>query len=146
MLQVYVIYFIGCIAPLFLYKENKLAAKVGFGIASFASGYGVICFLTNLNSTKEIVFGKEFLFNPHFVLDPIGIFFSFVITLIALAASIYGIQYSQEYEKKGSLGVMAGLFNLFVLAMLLVISSANVFWFYDFLGTYDYCLILSNLF
>jgi hydrogenase-4 component B len=145
--QVYIIYLIGCVVSLLLYKENKIAAKVGFGLSSIASGYGVFYFFSNLGVTQEFVLPKVFLFNPHFVLDPVGNFFSFVITLIALAASVYGIQYSQEYEKKGSLGVMASLFNLFVVAMLLVVSSANVFWFmifWELMTIVSYFLICFN--
>ena len=129
MTQVYLLYLLGCVVSLFLYKQNKIAAKVGFGISSIASGYGIFYFLMNLSGTDSFSLGENLLYNPTFSLDPLGNFFSFVVTLIAFASSIYAIQYTEEYAKKGSLAVMAFLFNAFILAMLLVLSASDVFWF-----------------
>ena len=129
MTQVYLLYLFGCVVSLLLYKQNRLAAKVGFSISALASGYGIVYFLANLGETTSFTLGKNLLYNSVFTLDPLGNFFSFVITLIAFASSVYAIQYTQEYEKKGSLAVMAALFNMFILSMLMVISASNVFWF-----------------
>ncbi|NKQ41497.1 MAG: hydrogenase 4 subunit B [Sulfurovum sp.] len=147
MAQVYLLFLVGCVVSILLYKKNELAAKVGFSIAAVSSLYGIIYFLSNLGVTSEMNFGNDFLFNPHFVLDPIGNFFSFVICLIAFAASVYAIQYSQEYAKKGSLAVMAMLYNLFIVSMLLVIAAANVFWFmifWEVMTVVSYFLICFN--
>lgn len=129
MTHVYLLYLFGSIVSLLLYKQNRLASKVGFGISSIASGYGIFYFLTNLGGTSSFSLGENLLYNPTFSLDPLGNFFSFVITLIAFASSVYAIQYSESYEKKGSLAVMAALFNLFILSMLMVVSASDVFWF-----------------
>ncbi len=147
MIQVYLLFLAGCIISMFLYKQNETAAKVGFTISAVASFYGVIYFFTNLGSTSEFSLGNDFIFNPHFALDPVGNFFSFVICLVAFASSVYAIQYSQEYAKKGSLAVMAALFNLFIVSMLLVISAANVFWFmifWEVMTVVSYFLICFN--
>ena len=129
MTHVYLLYLIGCVVSLLLYKQNKIAAKVGFSISAVASGYGIFYFLMNLSGTDSFSLGKNLLYNPTFSLDPLGNFFSFVVTLIAFASSVYAIQYTEEYAKKGSLAVMAALFNSFILAMLLVLSASDVFWF-----------------
>lgn len=129
MTHVYLLYLFGSIVSLLLYKQNKLASKVGFGISTIASGYGIFYFLTNLGGTSSFLLGENLLYNPTFSLDPLGNFFSFVITLIGFASSVYAIQYSESYEKKGSLAVMAALFNLFILSMLMVVSASDVFWF-----------------
>lgn len=129
MTHVYLLYLLGCVVSLLLYKQNKIAAKIGFSISAIASGYGVFYFLMNLSGTDSFSLGENLLYNPTFSLDPLGNFFSFVVTLIAFASSIYAIQYTEEYEKKGSLAVMAALFNSFILAMLLVLSASDVFWF-----------------
>lgn len=129
MTQVYMIYLVGCVVSLLLYKKNNLAAKVGFSISALASFVGVLYFLINIGETSTYIFSEQLLYSPNFTLEPVGNFFSFVISLIALASSIYAIQYSQEYEKKGSLAVMACLFNAFILSMLLVVSASDVFWF-----------------
>ena len=129
MTHVYLLYLLGCVVSLLLYQQNKIAAKIGFSISAIASGYGVFYFLMNLSGTDSFSLGENLLYNPTFSLDPLGNFFSFVVTLIAFASSIYAIQYTEEYEKKGSLAVMAALFNSFILAMLLVLSASDVFWF-----------------
>lgn len=131
MTLVYIFYIIGCVVSLLLYKQNKIAGKIGFSISAIASGYGVFYFLVNIAETTTFKI-EGLLYNPSFTLDPIGNFFSFVICLIALASSVYAIQYTQEYEKKGSLAVMAALFNLFILSMLMVVSASDVFWFMIF--------------
>ncbi|AXX87683.1 hydrogenase-4, transmembrane adaptor [Malaciobacter marinus] len=132
MTQVYFLYVIGCIISLLLYKQNKIAAKVGFSISAIASAYAVFYFLVNLEQTVSINMFESLLYSPKLVLNPLGNFFSFVVSLVSLASSIYAIQYSGEYEKKGSLAVMAGLFNAFILSMLLLIASSDVFWFIIF--------------
>lgn len=129
---VYILYLIGAIVSVAFYKSPRFGAQMGFGMAAVASGYGAIYFISHIAQVSAFSLSEVFLFNLHFEIDPVGSFFSFVVTLISLAASVYAIQYSQEYEKKGNVSVMALLFNLFILSMLLVLSVANVFWFMIF--------------
>ncbi|MGB5917931.1 proton-conducting transporter membrane subunit [Arcobacter sp.] len=132
MTQVYFLYLIGCVISLLLYKQNRIAGKVGFSISAIASAYAVIYFLMNLGQTSSFSMFESLLYSPTFILNPLGNFFSFVVSLVSLASSVYAIQYSQEYENKGSLAVMASMFNAFILSMLLLISSSDVFWFIIF--------------
>ncbi|MGB9801879.1 MAG: hydrogenase 4 subunit B, partial [Arcobacter sp.] len=124
MTQVYFLYLIGCVISLLLYKQNRIAGKVGFSISAIASAYAVIYFLMNLGQTSSFSMFESLLYSPTFILNPLGNFFSFVVSLVSLASSVYAIQYSQEYENKGSLAVMASMFNAFILSMLLLISSS----------------------
>lgn len=147
MTLVYILYLLGSVVSLLLYKQNKLASKIGFGFSSIASGYGIFYFLTNIGGRSSFSLSETLLYNPTFSLDPLGNFFSLVITLIAFASSVYSIQYTEEYEKKGSLAVMAALFNSFILAMLLVVSASNVFWFmvcWELMTVLSYFLICFN--
>ena len=145
--MVYALYLLGAFVSIVLYKENSAASKIGFSISALASALGVFHFLFTISSPEHLQIGGNFLFNPHFSLDPLGKFFSFVISLIALASSVYSIQYAEEYTKKGSIGVMSFLFNSFILSMLLVIASANVFWFmvfWELMTLISYLLICFN--
>jgi len=54
-------------------------------------------------------------------------FFSFLISLVAFAVSLFSFDYAKFYEKKANLAVFASLFNAFILSMLLVVASDNVF-------------------
>jgi hydrogenase-4 component B len=132
MAQIYILYLIGCVISLLMCKQGRLAAKVGFGITAVASAYGIFYFLVHLGDTISIALWSNLLYEPKLTLHPLGNFFSFVISLVSLASSIYAISYCVEYEKRGNLGVMAALFNVFIVSMLLVLSSSDVFWFMIF--------------
>jgi len=129
MTDVYLLYVLGSVVSLLLYKYNSIASKIGFGISTVASGYGAYYFFMHIGETAHFSTNIALLYNPTFSIDPVSNFFSFVITLIAFASSMYAIQYAEGYASKGSLGVMASLFNLFILSMLLVVSASDVFWF-----------------
>ena len=129
MTNVYLLYVLGSVVSLLLYKYNSIASKIGFGISTVASGYGAYYFFMHIGETAHFTTNIALLYSPTFSIDPVGNFFSFVITLIAFASSMYAIQYAEGYASKGSLGVMASLFNLFVLSMLMVVSASDVFWF-----------------
>lgn len=100
MTQVYFLYFIGCVISLLLYKQNRIAAKVGFSISAIASAYGVLYFLINIGESSSLSMFESLLYSPKLTLNPLGNFFSFIVSLIAFASSVYAIQYTQEYEKK----------------------------------------------
>ncbi|WP_331774731.1 proton-conducting transporter transmembrane domain-containing protein [Sulfurospirillum sp. 1612] len=132
MVQVYMLYLIGCVVSLLMYKQGRLAAKVGFGISAIASAYGVYYFAAHLGATEVVTLWSGLIYEPSLTLHPLGNFFSFVISLISLASSIYAISYCVEYEERGNLGVMAALFNIFIVSMMLVLSASDVFWFMIF--------------
>jgi len=143
---VYALFLLASITSLVLMKEKNFAGVVGFSMTALASIVGVFYFLVNLTSNSSI-YVEGFIFNPHFELTPLRAFFSFVISFIALAASIYSISYSKEYNEKANAGVMAALFSGFILSMLLVISAANVFWFmvfWELMTIISYFLIVFN--
>jgi hydrogenase-4 component B len=146
MADIYLLYILGCVVSLLLYKWGRLAAVAGFGISALASAGGAFYFLIHL-TIKEVLQVPLLLITAKFTLDPVSAFFSFVICLVAIAASIYGIQYSKEYEKSGNVGVMAFFLNLFILSMLLVVSASNVFWFmvfWELMTAASYFLICFN--
>ncbi len=66
-----------------------------------------------------------------FNLDAFSAFMAGVICVLALATSLYSISYVKEYEHKGA-GELGFFNNLFIGAMLLVVTVANGFWFLVF--------------
>jgi hydrogenase-4 component B len=54
-----------------------------------------------------------------------------IISLLAFATSLYSIAYVEEYDKRGA-GELGFFNNLFIAAMLLVVSVANAFYFLIF--------------
>lgn len=100
MQTIYTLFLVASILSLVLYKKPLLAQKVGFGLASILSLYAAVFFLSNLNDTLLWKLPGNFISAPLFRLEPLGIFFSFLISLIAFAVSLFSFEYAKHYEKK----------------------------------------------
>lgn len=124
---IYMLLLLSSLLSIALYKKPLLAQKVGFGLACVISLYAAIFFFTHLNETLIWKLPGNFISLPQFKLDPLGMFFSFLISLIAFAVSLFSFDYVKFYEAKSNLAVFASLFNAFILSMLLVVSSDGVF-------------------
>jgi len=146
MAEVYLLFLAGAAASLLLYKFQKAAAYIGFGIPAAACAFGIWYFFSGLTGGSELLVSFPIM-EAKFVLDPLSSFFSFVICLIGLAASIYGIHYAEEYSGKVSIGAMGFFFNLFIVSMLMVVTAAHVFWFmvfWEFMTLTSFFLIHFN--
>ena len=127
MQTIYMLFLLSSILSIVLYKKPLFAQKIGFGLAGVISLYATIYFFSHLNETMIWKLPGSFISLPTFKLDSLGMFFSFLISLISFAVSIFSFDYAKFYEKKANLAVFASLFNAFILSMLLVIASDNVF-------------------
>jgi len=139
---IYTLFLLTSLLSLLLYKKPLLAQKVGFGLASLLSLYAAIFFFSNLHETLTWKLPGNFISAPLFRLDSLGMLFSFLISLIAFAVSLYSFDYVKFYEKKANLAVFASLFNAFILTMLLVIASDNVF---SFMLLWELMTLISAL-
>ena len=142
MQTIYTLFLITSILSLVLYKKPLLAQKFGFGVASVLSLYAAIFFFSNLENTLVWKLPGNFISAPLFKLDSLGMFFSFLVSLIAFAVSLFSFEYAKFYEKKANLAVFASLFNAFILSMLLVIASDNVF---SFMLLWEIMTLISAL-
>lgn len=142
MISVYLLFLFSTIASLAMYSYPRTAIKVGFGLGAFSSFYACCHFLGDMEMTSGFELFGNFLFSPSFELTPLGQFFSFVVSFIALASSIYGLSYAEEYVKKANTAVFASLFNAFVLFMLLVISANDTF---SFIVLWELMTLVSAL-
>ena len=73
-----------------------------------------------------------FVGNLTFVIDPLAAFFIFVISFLSVPASLFAIHYLQEYQDKKRISFLGFFYNIFLLAMLLVVSVQNAFYFLVF--------------
>ena len=142
MQTIYTLLLLTSLLSIALYKRPLLAQKVGFGLASVISLYAAIFFFSNLGNTMVWKLPGNFISLPIFRLDSIGMFFSFLISLVAFAVSLFSFDYAKFYEKKANLAVFASLFNAFILSMLLVVASDNVF---SFMLLWEIMTLLSAL-
>ena len=142
MQTIFTLFLLTSLLSLILYKKPLLAQKIGFGLASVISLYATIFFFTHLNDTLTWQLPGNFISSPLFRLEPLGMLFSFLVSLIAFAVSLFSFDYAKVYEKKANLAVFASLFNAFILSMLLVIASDNVF---SFMLLWEVMTLISAL-
>lgn len=142
MQTIYTLFLLTSLLSLALYKKPLLAQKIGFGLSSLISLYAAIFFFSHLGETMTWQLPGNFISSPLFRLDSIEMFFSFLVSLIAFAVSLFSFDYAKFYEKKANLAVFASLFNAFILSMLLVIASNNVF---SFMLLWEMMTLISAL-
>ncbi|KFL33840.1 MULTISPECIES: proton-conducting transporter membrane subunit [unclassified Sulfurospirillum] len=142
MQTIYTLFLLTSLLSLLLYKKPLLAQKLGFGFACVISLYATIFFFSHLGETMIWKLPGNFISSPLFRLDSIGMFFSFLVSLIAFAVSLFSFDYAKFYEKRANLAVFASLFNAFILSMLLVIASDNVF---SFMLLWEMMTLISAL-
>ncbi|MDV2489996.1 MULTISPECIES: proton-conducting transporter membrane subunit [Campylobacter] len=139
---IYTSFFLVGIICLVLYRVPKIALYIGLAIPCIISIFSTIYFIKNINSTYGFKLAGNFLFSPHFIITPLSGFFSFIITFIAIGICIYTIGYIKEFKDRGNLAVFAALFNFFILSMLLVVSSSDVF---SFIVLWEIMTLISAL-
>ncbi|KKW42497.1 MAG: Formate hydrogenlyase subunit 3/multisubunit Na+/H+ antiporter, MnhD subunit [Candidatus Magasanikbacteria bacterium GW2011_GWA2_56_11] len=80
-----------------------------------------------------------------FTVDKLSAFFIFVISLIALPASIYGLGYVKHYYGRYSPGVLGFFYNLFLAGLFLVVSADNALFFltvWEIMSLASYFLVI----
>lgn len=136
---------IGALASVLLIKADNAAKTAGCLIGAVAAVLsfvaGIQAVLGDVTSVDTIVF---FPF-AHFqlLLNQLSGLFVALISVLAFAGSIYGLNYFDEYPgKKGRAGFF---FNTFVASMMLVITADNVFWFlvaFELMSLTSYFLVV----
>ena len=82
-----------------------------------------------------------------FHIDKLSAFFIFVVSLIALFSSLYGIGYVKHYYKTYSIGALGFFYNLFIAGMLLVVSASNGIFFliaWEIMSVTSYFLVVFD--
>ncbi len=141
------LFFVCGMIPLFLYKQPQKGAKLGFGLSSCVSLFSTLFFLFTMQEVKEFVLFGNFLFSPKFIATSFENFFCFLVSFIACLGSLFSLSYAKVYEKKANLSFFASMYNFFILSMLLVITSDNVFSFlllWEVMTLLSACLIMIN--
>ncbi len=111
-------------------RKHDTAANLWGGLFSIAgSVYGLTFTIVSFLSKTSLSFSFKSDTFPFvslsFHIDMISLFFLFVITLIALFCSIYGLGYVKHYYKKYDIGALGFFYNVFILGMLVVVTADN---------------------
>lgn len=130
------------IVCLFLYKFQCLAKFIGFG-GAFVLGFASLVFFiaSGIYEHHVVSLPTNFLFESSFEANSLENFFLIIILLITSFGAIYSLDYLKN--KNVNLAVFASLYNFFILSMLLVVVSNNIFY---FVLLWELMTIISALF
>ena len=144
-------YAFGVLASLFAWKREQVANVIGFGSATLGGLFGVLSALLALTSSpdREIAaFELRRSLIPYIELsvklDALAAFFVLIVSLLALALSIYSFGYVRTFYGRKNVGVLACLYNASLLAITLVFTAANAFFFlltWEIMALTAYCLV-----
>ncbi len=124
---------VAAVLSLLFRKYSRIARNISGMVAMIASGLGCLA------AIKVFTLGPATLELPgssvmgHFILrlDAFSALMVGMISVLAFATSLYSISYLEEYDKRGT-GGLCFYNNLFIAAMLLVVTVANAFYFLIF--------------
>jgi hydrogenase-4 component B len=146
-----VLFALGILGSLINLKNDSSANFWSSLFAVVGSLWGIIFSLSMILTGRDLTFtwGKSIspLLVQSFNIDLLSSFFIFVISLITLFCSIYGIGYVKHYYKKYSIGVLGFFYNLFILGMLLVITASNGIFFlisWEIMSVASYFLVIYD--
>jgi hydrogenase-4 component B len=124
-----IIFGAGAISAVMLRKNDSVANIWSSSFSIAGSVYGIFFTTVSYFFNTDISFSFQNSMFPFlslsFHVDTLSIFFIFVISLIALFCSIYGLGYVKHYYKKYDIGALGFFYNLFILGMLVVVTADN---------------------
>lgn len=145
------LYATGALGSLFFKKKDALANMWLSFFAIVGSLWGVFFSIGSLIFTRDISFAFSSSVFPllsfSFHIDMLSAFFIFVISLIALFCSIYGVGYIQHFYKKYSIGAFGFFYHLFLAGMIMVVSASNAIFFlmaWEIMSIASYFLVIYD--
>ncbi|MHB1418900.1 MAG: hydrogenase 4 subunit B [Bacillota bacterium] len=132
-------------------KKPRLSIILAFSLASGASLSGLALGLSILLTGAPLHLGLGSSAYPgldfSLAIDPLAAFFILVIAVVSLAVSIYSFAYATEYINKHNVGVLGLLYNLFLLSMFTLVSSASTYTFlfcWELMSLFSYFLVVYD--
>ena len=128
-----VLFIVGALSGL-LSRNSRLTRHLTFVPAMIGSIFTIIFSIEIITGAPLKLAVSNILpfFNLEILVDGVSAFFMLIIGLASFAVSLYSIGYSKEYETKKRISAFGFLFNIFILSMILVVSSNNAFFFLIF--------------
>jgi hydrogenase-4 component B len=150
-LSLLLFYVVGAFGSLLFRKSDKGANIWQNILASLGSLWGIFFSLGILLAGPDVSFSASSLIFPFlsfsFYIDKLSAFFIFIISLISLFCSIYGLGYLKHYYKKYSIGMLGFFYHLFIAGMLLVVSASNGLFFliaWEIMSLASYFLVVYD--
>ncbi|MFA6475467.1 MAG: proton-conducting transporter membrane subunit [Patescibacteria group bacterium] len=144
-------YVCGALGSLVCQKNNNLANGWQNGWGILAAGWGILFAIGAFNKSQAVVLTAQSslfpLLSASFHIDKLAAFFIFIISLIALFCSIYGLGYIKHYYSKYNLGSLGFFYHLFIVGMILVVSSSQALFFlmaWEIMSIASYFLVVYD--
>ena len=144
------VYGVGMVGSLLAMRSNKGANLFGFGCSMSGGLLGIGSALLALTgqAASDIRFELWPSLIPYLTLsvklDPLGAFFVLILSLLALALSVFSFGYVRGFYGRKNIGVLASFYNALLLATTLVFTSSNAFFFliaWEIMALTAYCLV-----
>jgi hydrogenase-4 component B len=141
---------VGMVGSLLAMRSDRLANLFGFGCSTFGGVLGVASALLALagQTGSDMRFELWSSLIPYVSLsvrlDPLGAYFVLILSLLALALSVFSFGYVRGFYGRKNIGVLASFYNTLLLATTLVFTSSNAFFFliaWEIMALTAYCLV-----
>lgn len=145
------IFALGAVCALIFRNDDKSANLLTTVFSVIGSLFGLLfsggVLLTQQTFSFSLTNKIMPLWSLTYNIDMLSAFFILVISLVALFCSIYGKGYLKHYYGKYNIGNFGFFYNLFILGMLMVVSSANAVLFllaWELMSVASYFLVVYD--
>jgi hydrogenase-4 component B len=145
------IYASSALLSLLAWRRDRIANGIGFGGAALAGLCGILAALTTLvlgetSPLPQKTFPLPVIpyLQPTIQLDALGAFFLLILSLLAVALSVFALGYATGFYGRKNVGVLGALYNTLLLATALVFTADNAFFFlmaWEVMALTAYCLV-----
>jgi hydrogenase-4 component B len=129
-------YVIGALSSLCCWRAERGANVLAFGIAVLAAlsgaigGFsGLLAGALNAHDSVRILPALIPYLRFSVRLDPLGLFFAMIVSLVGLATALYSLGYNKQFFGRKNVAVFGAFFNALLLATTLVFLADNAFFF-----------------
>src|SRR3989338_180701 len=134
----------GALAPLI--SDKRLLRRLSI-LLNIAGSLALIIFSAALLYSKQQFFWQldGFIAPLSIAIDPLAAFFIIITSIISFCAGIYSLSYAEHLESRK--GLFASLASLFVLSMVLVVSTSSLLlflFFWELMSVASFLLVMSD--
>jgi formate hydrogenlyase subunit 3/multisubunit Na+/H+ antiporter MnhD subunit len=126
-------------------KVTRQASNIGTIIASVA----ILAFALEIVFSNKSFFLLAYQITPSFqfsfLVDRLAAFFLALITVVSVAVAIYSVSYVEHTEHEGRKNLIVSFMNVFIVSMVLVVASFNMFsflFFWEIMALSSFLLVM----
>ncbi|EPR13399.1 proton-conducting transporter membrane subunit [Ruminiclostridium papyrosolvens] len=133
-----ILYITGALTSLASFSSSKWSNRLANTFALLASSLLTFLMICKLIYSRDVAININFNTNIPFLaikfnIDNLSAFFIMIISIVAIIVSLFSYTYMSHYFSKKNIAVFGCLYNLFIVSMVLLVSSSNlllflVFW------------------